>query len=113
MTKLLASGASDLLEGFVSNKTRRKFKARLEWDAKEGKVVFAFEPRPDRRPAAKASAARSAPRDVAPANVEPAVKTVTGKKRTADTAAKTTTTGRAKKTAAASAAAKKAASGSH
>ncbi len=53
MTKLLASGATDLLEGFVSNKTRRKFKARLAWDAKEGKVVFAFEPRPERRPAAK------------------------------------------------------------
>ena len=53
MTKLLASGATDLLEGFVSNKTRRKFKARLAWDAKEGKVVFAFEPRPVRRPAAR------------------------------------------------------------
>ncbi len=48
MTKLLQSGATDLLEGFVSNKTRRKFKARLAWDAKEGKVVFAFEPRPER-----------------------------------------------------------------
>ena len=48
MTKLLAIGATDLLEGFVSNKTRRKFKARLAWDAKEGKVVFAFEPRPGR-----------------------------------------------------------------
>jgi DNA topoisomerase-3 len=57
MTKLLASGATDLLEGFVSNKTRRKFKARLEWDAKEGKVVFAFEPRPVRGPAAKKAAA--------------------------------------------------------
>ena len=39
MTKLLATGATDLLDGFVSNKTRRKFKARLAWDAKEGKVV--------------------------------------------------------------------------
>ena len=53
MTKLLTTGATDLLEGFVSNKTRRKFKARLAWDAKEGKVVFAFEPRPVRVPAAK------------------------------------------------------------
>jgi DNA topoisomerase III len=53
MTKLLTTGATDLLEGFVSNKTRRKFKARLAWDAKEGKVVFAFEPRPERKPAAK------------------------------------------------------------
>ena len=53
MTKLLTTGATDLLDGFVSNKTRRKFKARLAWDAKENKVVFAFEPRPERRPAAK------------------------------------------------------------
>ena len=53
MTKLLATGATDLLDGFVSNKTRRKFKARLAWDAKEGKVVFAFEPRPERKPGAK------------------------------------------------------------
>jgi DNA topoisomerase-3 len=56
MTKLLATGATDLLDGFVSNKTRRKFKARLAWDAKESKVVFAFEPRPERRPAAKKAA---------------------------------------------------------
>jgi len=56
MTKLLTSGATDLLEGFVSNKTRRKFKARLSWDAKEGKVVFAFEPRPVKGPVAKKGA---------------------------------------------------------
>ena len=51
MTKLLATGKTDLLESFVSNKTRRKFKACLAWDAKEGKVVFEFEPRPGRPPA--------------------------------------------------------------
>ena len=62
MTKLLATGATDLLDAFVSNKTRRKFKARLTWDAKEGKVVFAFEPRPVRAPAAaKKAAAKKAP----------------------------------------------------
>ncbi|MEO8923743.1 MAG: DNA topoisomerase III, partial [Caldimonas sp.] len=60
MTKLLATGATDLLEGFVSNKTRRKFKARLAWDAKEGKVVFAFEPRPPR--AAKKAPAKKVAR---------------------------------------------------
>ena len=59
MTKLLATGATDLLEGFVSNKTRRKFKARLAWDAKEGKVAFAFEPRPERKPAAKKAASQA------------------------------------------------------
>ncbi|MEP7057179.1 MAG: DNA topoisomerase III [Caldimonas sp.] len=45
MSRLLATGKTDLLEGFVSNKTRRKFKARLAYDKKEGKVTFEFEPR--------------------------------------------------------------------
>ncbi|MCA0177466.1 MAG: DNA topoisomerase III [Proteobacteria bacterium] len=51
--KLLAGGKTDLLDGFVSNKTRRKFKAFLAYDAKEGKVVFEFEPRAPRVPAKK------------------------------------------------------------
>jgi DNA topoisomerase-3 len=45
----------------VSNKTRRKFKARLAFDAKEGKVSFEFEPRPVKAPAAKKAAAKKAP----------------------------------------------------
>jgi len=53
MSKLLATGKTDLLENFVSNKTRRKFKAFLAYDKKEGKVVFEFEPR-----AAKAAPAK-------------------------------------------------------
>jgi DNA topoisomerase-3 len=57
MTKLLATGKTDLLEGFVSNKTRRKFKARLAYDKKEGKVNFEFEPRAPRAPAAAKKAA--------------------------------------------------------
>ncbi|MBC7700987.1 DNA topoisomerase III [Aquabacterium sp.] len=60
MTKLLASGKTDLLENFVSNKTRRKFKAFLSWDAKAGKVSFEFEPRAPRVPAAKKVAAKKA-----------------------------------------------------
>jgi DNA topoisomerase-3 len=55
MGKLLATGKTDLLADFVSNKTRRKFKAFLVYDAKEGKVSFAFEPR-----AAKTSAKTAA-----------------------------------------------------
>ena len=58
MTKLLAEGKTALLENFVSNKTRRKFKAFLAWDKKEGKVGFEFEPRAPRVPAAKKSAAK-------------------------------------------------------
>jgi DNA topoisomerase-3 len=59
MSKLLATGKTDLLENFVSNKTRRKFKAFLAYDRKEGKVGFEFEPRPARA-AAKAPAAKKA-----------------------------------------------------
>ena len=91
MTKLLATGATDLLEGFVSNKTRRKFKARLAWDAKEGKVVFAFEPRPGRPPAKRpgggAAAAKPAPAKKAAAETA-AAETPAAKKAPAKTAAR-------------------------
>jgi DNA topoisomerase-3 len=59
MGKLLQSGKTELLENFVSNKTRRKFKAYLAYDKKEGKVVFEFEPRPA-RPGTKAAGAAAA-----------------------------------------------------
>jgi DNA topoisomerase III len=55
ITKLLATGKTSLLQGFVSNKTRRAFKAFLTYDPKEGRVVFEFEPRA--KPAAKGGAA--------------------------------------------------------
>ncbi len=60
MTKLLATGKTSLLENFVSNKTRRKFKAYLAYDAKEGKVNFEFEPRAAKVPAKKAAAKKTA-----------------------------------------------------
>jgi DNA topoisomerase-3 len=55
MTRLLATGKTALLENFVSNKTRRKFKAFLAWDGKAGKVGFEFEPRAPRAAAKKAA----------------------------------------------------------
>jgi DNA topoisomerase-3 len=58
--KLLSTGKTDLLENFVSNKTRRKFKAFLAYDKKEGKVVFEFEPRAAKAPAAKKAPAKKA-----------------------------------------------------
>jgi DNA topoisomerase-3 len=60
MGRLLATGRTSLLENFVSNKTRRKFKAYLVWDAKEGKVGFEFEPRGTKVPAKKAAAKKAA-----------------------------------------------------
>jgi DNA topoisomerase III len=58
VTKLLATGKTDLLDGFVSNRTKRKFKAMLVWDEKEGKVGFEFAPRGDGKviPARKTAA---------------------------------------------------------
>jgi len=50
VSKLLTTGKTSLLENFVSNKTRRKFKAYLAYDAKEGKVGFEFEPRASKFP---------------------------------------------------------------
>ncbi len=44
MSKLLATGKTDLLDKFVSMRTRRGFKAMLAWDAEAGKVNFEFAP---------------------------------------------------------------------
>ena len=54
MSKLLAEGKTDLLRGFVSNKTKRKFSAFLVRQ-KDGKVGFEFEPRAPKKPAAKSA----------------------------------------------------------
>ena len=43
ITKLLATGKTDLLKGFVSKKTNRKFEAFLI--VKDGKTAFEFAPR--------------------------------------------------------------------
>jgi DNA topoisomerase-3 len=53
MEKLLATGKTDLLDKFVSTRTRRPFKAFLSWDAEAGKVNFAFEQRESKYPARK------------------------------------------------------------
>ncbi|MBT9487405.1 MAG: DNA topoisomerase III [Rubrivivax sp.] len=64
LAKLLSTGKTSLLDGFVSNKTRRKFKAFLQYDAKEGKVSFEFEPRPA-KPAGKVAARKVAAKKTA------------------------------------------------
>jgi DNA topoisomerase-3 len=109
MHKLLETGRSDLLPGFVSMRTRRKFKAYLV-RGKDGKVGFEFEPRPARpgkagdageakpaqagaatedggtAPLGKATGARAAPgtaaRKAAPARVTPARATGTAARPT-------------------------------
>jgi DNA topoisomerase-3 len=59
MTKLLESGKTDLLDKFVSMRTRRSFKAFLAWDAEAGKVNFAFEPRESKYPPRKTAAGKT------------------------------------------------------
>lgn len=57
MAKLLNEGKTDLLPGFISQRTRRPFKAFLV-RGKDGKVSFEFEPRKAKAPArGKAAAA--------------------------------------------------------
>ncbi|MET4578349.1 DNA topoisomerase III [Ottowia thiooxydans] len=91
MTKLLAEGRTDLLDKFVSMRTRRTFKARLTWNAEENKVIFEFEPREGKagkypaRPAAakktaaRAGAAKAAGKTATPAKKAAAKKTATPK----------------------------------
>jgi DNA topoisomerase-3 len=96
MQKLLATGRTDLLKGFISNKTRRKFSAYLVRDPKTGKVGFEFEPRAPKagaKPAAKADAAK--PEKVGAGDTakkvaakKPAVKKPAAKKPAAKPAAK-------------------------
>ncbi len=59
MAKLLSEGKTDLLDKFVSMRTRRGFKAHLAWDKEAGKVNFEFAPSkfPPRKTAAKADTA--------------------------------------------------------
>jgi DNA topoisomerase-3 len=46
VARLLATGRTDLLDGFVSSRTQKKFTAMLVWDARAGKVGFEFESKP-------------------------------------------------------------------
>ncbi len=104
MQKLLTEGKTDLLDKFVSMRTRRPFKAMLAWDKEAGKVGFEFAPSkfPPRKPAtgaatgggraAPAAKATAAPVKKAPAKKAPAKKAAAkkapAKKTTAPKAAK-------------------------
>ncbi|TAM48152.1 MAG: DNA topoisomerase III [Burkholderiaceae bacterium] len=68
MSKLLESGKTDLLDKFVSMRTRRPFKAFLAWDKEAGKVNFEFAPSkfPPRKTAAKAALPEAAAAKAAP-----------------------------------------------
>ncbi|MDB5751639.1 MAG: topA [Ramlibacter sp.] len=76
MAKLLATGKTDLLDKFVSMRTRRSFKAFLAWDAEAGKVNFEFEPRASKFPPRKGAPAKAPPLKA----TAKAARTVAGKK---------------------------------
>ena len=93
MVKLLETGKTDLLDKFVSMRTRRAFKAMLAWDAEVGKVNFEFAPSkfPPRKPAASKSGTIKTPFGktvaVKSAAAVPAAKKVAAKKVAAKSAA--------------------------
>lgn len=84
MAKLLNDGKTDLLPGFVSQRTRRPFKAFLV-RGKDGKISFEFEER-KAKPAAKGKAAAN---DDSVGSDGEAVETKVTKKPAAKAAAKT------------------------
>ena len=55
--KLLTEGKTDVIKGFISNRTKRPFDAHLTLDIAEGKIGFEFPPRPKK--AAKKAAKNS------------------------------------------------------
>ena len=71
MQKLLASGKTELLKGFISSRTKRKFSAYLV-RASDGKVGFEFEPRAPK--VAKATKAEAEARPEKAAAATPAAK---------------------------------------
>ncbi|MFZ6676071.1 DNA topoisomerase III [Undibacterium sp. Xuan67W] len=88
MSKLLNEGKTDLLPGFISQRTRRPFKAFLV-RGKDGKVSFEFEERKAKAPA-KAKAAAASDETVAKpvkatakVAAKPAKKTTAAKKKAA------------------------------
>ena len=72
MQKLLTDGKTDLLDGFVSSRTKRKFKAYLVKGA-DGKVSFEFEPR---APKVAKAGAKTAEKTTTKAALKTTAKTV-------------------------------------
>jgi DNA topoisomerase-3 len=100
MRKLLETGKTDLLDKFVSTRTRRAFKAMLAWDPEAGKVNFEFAPSkfPPRKTAYTAAAAGAAAKKT-PAAAAKKVAAKTTKTANTTKATKTTPTPKAPKAA--------------
>ncbi len=92
MHKLLETGKTDLLDKFVSMRTRRPFKAMLAWDKEADKVNFKFAPSkfPPHKPAASktGTVAAKTSKAASPATKKVAAKKVAAKKAPAAKTAK-------------------------
>ncbi|MBM3386338.1 MAG: DNA topoisomerase III [Betaproteobacteria bacterium] len=86
--KLLATGKTDLLDKFLSNRTRRTFKAFLAWNPAEGKVTFEFEPRESKYPPRKALAGKAPAKTAAKTPAKAPAKKAAAKKAAASPKAK-------------------------
>jgi DNA topoisomerase-3 len=82
MAKLLNAGRTDLLPGFISQRTRRPFKAYLV-KGKDGKVGFEFEERKAKAPAKQAPAKEAAAKQAATKQTAAPRKRATAKKAVA------------------------------
>ncbi|WP_367066674.1 DNA topoisomerase III [Oryzisolibacter sp. LB2S] len=92
MHKLLETGRTDLLDKFISNRTRRAFKAHLVWDKVAAKVNFEFEQREGKYPARAASKTGAARAAGTGAGAQKSTKPATKKSAAAKTPRKTGTT---------------------
>ena len=52
---LLSKGKTSLIDGFISKRTKRPFKAHLTLDLQAGKIGFEFAPRPVKKETKKTS----------------------------------------------------------
>jgi DNA topoisomerase-3 len=87
MAKLLNEGKTDLLPGFISQRTRRPFKAFLV-RGKDGKISFEFEERKG-KPAAKGKGQAEEADNGAETTAKPAARKAAATKAAAKPAAKT------------------------
>ncbi|MDP4879397.1 MAG: DNA topoisomerase III [Opitutales bacterium] len=57
--KIFTEGKTPLLDGFISKRTKRPFKAHLTLDFEKGKIGFEFAPRPAKKAAKKVAAKKT------------------------------------------------------
>ena len=95
--KILGEGKSDLLKGFISQRTKRPFDAYLVFNAKTGKIGFEFPPREKKYPAKKTAAKAEDKKEKTVKTGKTAAARTTGKTTAAKSAGKSAKTAAAPK----------------